>query len=55
MHILLAFDGSPAARVAVARSGALFAGSSAIVVCVAAGLRAVEDAGAGARVALQTR
>lgn len=52
MRVLLAYDGSAPARTAVSRGGELLAGADAVVVAVAAGLEALEDAAAGARVAL---
>lgn len=52
MRVLLAYDGSPAARAAVARSGELFAGADATVVTVAIGLHDVERAASGARAVL---
>lgn len=51
-RILIAFDGSPPARTAVARSAALFPRAEAAVVTIAPALQHLDDAGSTARVAL---
>lgn len=51
-HIVIAFDGSPSARVALQLAGELFPGAHATVVSVAQGVGAVAEASGAARAAL---
>ena len=51
-RIVIAFDGSPSARVALRRAGELFPGAHATVVSVAQGVGALAEASGAARAAL---
>jgi hypothetical protein len=51
-RVVIAFDGSPSARVALERAGELFPGAHATVVSVAQGVRALAEASGAARAAL---
>lgn len=51
-RVLIAYDGSPPAKAAVERCGALLPGAEAIVVSVTSGLRELADAASSARLAL---
>lgn len=51
-HLLIAYDGSPGARVAVERAGGLLPGATAVVVSVAQGIAALDDSAGAARTAL---
>ena len=54
-RLLVAFDGSPSARAALARCAALFPGAEVVVATVAEGVGELEDAASSARVAAARR
>ena len=51
-RVLIAYDGSPPAKAAVERCGALFPGAEAVVAAVTSGLRELDDAASSARLAV---